>query len=341
MSSETDESTLRTLLDLISQQNSRNLDWQHEASLAARLQFEAEQQLLQRNHLLLATQRRLQHRQLVTDAFQQAHLNNAHINGLDRLQETQYLRQASQYGGNQSVMVYVPTTSAVPHSLPRAVSGSQSADVLDLTIDDDQEEKEEELEEAKNKAFTTESRSQQEISENVARKRKSDEVSSNDITSSRKLPVSHNYITNGRKKAMPTERQVAPPPDYVPPKSVQTKEVSLLAKELLGQIEPTGGKAFLKGPLILTPSQLKMLTKLIKSQAKEDARAVKDKEIAQLQSQLEKAKKKAADVEEIKKAYAMEVDEVRIQSQRAMQAYMKATVNAFERLQQAKDDNDD
>lgn len=351
MASGPNESTVRSLLDLVSRHNNRLLDQQ--ALARARIQLEAEQELLHGNRLLFPTQRQLQQQQqqVVNEAFRQTQVNGAHLDELARLQESQYLQQIPQhYGGNQPVMVYIPTTTFVQPPLPRAVSASQPPDILDLTIDDEEENEDERKREVDNNCFASPSKGRMVVSDNAARKRKSDKVSAEaNIIIPRKLPVSHNTTIGARgtiPKSPPTERLLAPPPDYMPPKCVQTKDVSLLAKALLGQVDPAEAEegSFLKGPLILTPSMLKVLAKRIKGQVKKNSRTTKDKEIAKLQCQLESAKKKAvakADIEQIKKACTLEVEEIRRQSQRAMQAYMKATVNAFERLQQARNDTDD
>jgi molecular chaperone GrpE (heat shock protein) len=117
----------------------------------------------------------------------------------------------------------------------------------------------------------------------------------------------------------------------------------LLVQALLEQIDSAeaADPSILQGPLLLTPAMLKLLAKQIQSSAKKNSTKTKDNIIAKLQSQLKALKTKAtackAEIDQIKKACLAEVEEVRRQSQLAMQAYMKATVNAFDRLQQPKD----
>lgn len=343
-----ESSNIRSILDLAVRHNNRLLEQQALAS--ARIQLEAEQELLQRNHLVRAAQRHLQHQQAVSEVFLQSQLNNTHLDDLARLRESQFLQQVARYGESQPVMVYLPTTSLVQPPLQRAVSASQPTDILDLTIDDDDEEEgkedsgESKKEDSNNTCLAGPSKGPRVVSESAARKRKLHEVSAEANTVRRKSSVEYD-ATIGARGTMPKPPPIAPL-DYVPPKCVQSKDISLLAKVLLGQIDPaeTEESSFLKGPILLTPSSLKVLAKRIQGKCNKKHSITKDNEIERLKTQLETVKKKAvskAEVEQIKKECAREVEEVRRQSQRAMQAYMKATVNAFERLQQTKDDHND
>ena len=343
------ETTFRSLLELAARRNNRLHNGQSLAS--ARAQLEGEEEQLQINRMVDAAQWNLQHQQAISEVFLQNQLNNVHLDEFARRQESQYLQQFSRYGSSQPVMVYMPPTIVVQPPLPRALSVSQPTDIFDLTVDDEEEEAREEDERRRkeddhNHVASPCSKSPTVSSENAARRRKWDEVSAKPDTMRGELPAAHD-ATIASLGTMLKPPQLALPSDYVPPKCVQSKDISVLAKVLLGQIDLAAVEenSFLKGPIILTPASLKVLAKRVKGQAKKDYAVSKNKKIVKMKSQLDAALKNSVfkeDVEQLKIACALEVEEVRRQSQLAMQAYMRATVNAFERLQPtSKDDNDE
>lgn len=155
-----------------------------------------------------------------------------------------------------------------------------------------------------------------------------------------------------RATRSPKSPPAAPPPAAPNTRVLTDDEINTLVTQLVFKTNPTPNKEpdILSRPLTVTPTQLRQIVSAIENSATQrllSSNRKKDKIISKQNELIEYLKKKTSELSQggnkDKKKYVAEIEDIRRQSERAMRAYIKAAVFAFEQLhdEQETDDAED